>query len=141
MDEQVYAGDKQVPAAAFEDALARLDERERVAHHLHRAQERQVVHHPDHLPWRGRCRPDDHRQPLVEEPPGWRACHPAGKGREYAGVAEAITDEMEVTRILKMMLREHPGYGKYIGAKLGTDDRANRKEVENVARERVVVRA
>ena len=37
------------------------------------------------------------------------------RGREYVGVAEAVTDEAEVARVLQMMLKEYPGYGKYVG--------------------------
>jgi deazaflavin-dependent oxidoreductase (nitroreductase family) len=63
------------------------------------------------------------------------------KGREYTGVAEAITDETEVVRVLEMMLREYPSYGKYIGVKLGTDGHTNHREITKAARERVAVRA
>ncbi len=60
------------------------------------------------------------------------------KGRELAASGEAATDEAEVTRVLEVLLREQPGYGKYIGLGRGP---ASRTGLARLARERVVVRA
>ena len=51
----------------------------------------------------------------------WGARDFAEKGRKYAGVADAITDETEVAQVLEMMLGEYPSYGKYTGVKPSTD--------------------
>jgi hypothetical protein len=63
------------------------------------------------------------------------------QGREYACVAEAITDETEVARVLEMMLRKYPGYGKYMGLHPDSDGQVDRAQLQKVARQRVVVRA
>jgi hypothetical protein len=63
----------------------------------------------------------------VEEPPGRGARDFAEKGRKYAGVADAITDETEVAQVLEMMLGEYPSYGKYTGVKPSTDGRITAK--------------
>jgi len=61
------------------------------------------------------------------------------RGEEYPALGEAVTDEVEVARVLKRMLDEHPGYGKHVGLESG--ERADRARVEELARERVVIRA
>jgi deazaflavin-dependent oxidoreductase (nitroreductase family) len=63
------------------------------------------------------------------------------KGREYKGIGEAVTHEEEVARVLEMMAREFPRYGKYAGIETGPDGQIGRAQLEKVARERVVVRA
>ena len=63
------------------------------------------------------------------------------QGREYAGVAEAMTDETEVARVLEMMLREYPGHGKYVGLRPNSDGQVDRAQLQKVARQRVAVRA
>ena len=62
------------------------------------------------------------------------------RGREYVGVAEAVTDEAEVARVLQMMLKEYPGYGKYVGLRPDPEGQIDRAQLRKVARERVVVR-
>ncbi len=62
------------------------------------------------------------------------------RGREYVGVAEAVTDEAEVARVLQMMLKEYPGYGKYVGLRHNPEGQIDRAQLRKVARERVVVR-
>ena len=61
------------------------------------------------------------------------------EGRDYPGLAEAVTDEEEVARVLEMMLRAYPSYGRFVGMKSG--ERMDRTRIEEVARERVVIRA
>ncbi len=38
------------------------------------------------------------------------------RGKEYEGVGESITNEGEVTRVLKLLLEEQPGYGRHASA-------------------------
>jgi hypothetical protein len=50
-----------------------------------------------------------------------------------------MTDEEGVARVLEMMLREYPSYGGFVGLRPG--DSVERTQIEEVARERVVIRA
>jgi hypothetical protein len=75
----------------------------------------------------------------VEEPARRRAVTLHVQGRDFAGAAEATTDEGEVARVLEMMLREYKSYARYVGLK--PKDRADRTQIERVTRERIAIRA
>ncbi|MBA2344275.1 MAG: nitroreductase family deazaflavin-dependent oxidoreductase [Rubrobacter sp.] len=60
------------------------------------------------------------------------------KNKEIPALGDTITDEREVTQVLERFLEEQPGYGKYIGLDSGP---ASRAKIEQIAHERVVVRA
>src|SRR5919199_3705683 len=88
---------------------------ERFAHHLHGAQERQKDTTPiTYLR-------DGDTVLMTTDNPWWKNLRGGAlvtlriRGREYIGVAEAVTNEAEVARVLQMMLKEYPGYGKYVG--------------------------
>lgn len=61
--------------------------------------------------------------------------------REVPGVAEALTQEVDVAEVLEKILREQPGYGKWVGIHLGPDGRVDREQVPKaVEKGRVAVR-
>jgi F420H(2)-dependent quinone reductase len=62
------------------------------------------------------------------------------KGREYEGIGEAVTDEMEAVRVLHRFLQVQPGYGRFVGAKRGAGGRVDSFMLKEAARGRVVVR-
>ena len=62
------------------------------------------------------------------------------KGRGCEGIAEAVTDHVEVARVLARFLEAQPGYGRFVGMKREPGGRTDTSEVEEVARGRVVVR-
>ena len=63
------------------------------------------------------------------------------RGREHAGVAEAVTDEEEVIEALEKMLTRFPRYGRYAHVGLDPDGRINRQEAEEAVRGgRVLIR-
>ncbi|MCA1730351.1 MAG: nitroreductase family deazaflavin-dependent oxidoreductase [Actinobacteria bacterium] len=63
------------------------------------------------------------------------------KGKEHAAFGEAVTDEAEVARVMEMMTRQFPRYGKYAGIETYPDGRLDPADLEKASRERMVVRA
>jgi deazaflavin-dependent oxidoreductase (nitroreductase family) len=61
------------------------------------------------------------------------------QGNDLAGVAEAITDEREVTDSLMAYLRKTPQIAKYIGVSLDASGQPRPQDVARAAKTRVMV--
>jgi len=75
---------------------------------------------------------------MTTDSPWWKSRRGEGGAGTPVTLRLEERDYPGVARVLEMMLREYPSYGRFVGLKSG--DHVGRVQIEEIARERVVIR-